>query len=135
MEQKITPFLWYDGKAEEAAKFYTSIFNNSKILSIMSGPNGSVTGVTFQREGQPFMALNCETRPEVDGWWEKLSEDGKQDRCGWLQDKYGLSWQIIPAALGKMLHDDDYGKAMNVMNAMLQMTKIDIAGPKRAYEQ
>jgi predicted 3-demethylubiquinone-9 3-methyltransferase (glyoxalase superfamily) len=147
--QKITPFLWYDGKAEEAARFYTSIFKNSKIVSTMPGPNGSVLGVTFQLEGQEFIALNggpqfkftpaislfvnCETQDEVDQLWEKLSEGGKKDRCGWLQDKYGLSWQIIPTVLGKLLGDQNREKAQNVMNAMLQMDKLDIAGLQQAY--
>jgi predicted 3-demethylubiquinone-9 3-methyltransferase (glyoxalase superfamily) len=149
--QKITTFLWYDGKAEEAAKFYTPIFKNSKIVGMMPGPNGTVLGVTFQLEGQQFIALNggpqfkftpaislfvnCETQQEVDQLWEKLSEGGRKDQCGWLQDKYGLSWQIIPSILGTLLGDKDRGKATNVMNAMLQMTKIDIAGLKQAYEQ
>ncbi len=147
--QKITPFLWFDGKAEEAASFYTSIFKNSAIVRIMPGPNGRATGVTFQLEGQEFIALNggpqfkfspaisffvnCETQEEVDELWEKLSEGGQKQSCGWLQDKYGVSWQIIPSVLGEMLHDRDSGKAMKVMNAMLQMDKIDINGLKQAY--
>ena len=126
--QKITPFLWFDGKAEEAANFYTSIFKNSKIGSISRcgeqgpGPEGTVMSATFQLEGQEFIALNggphfrfspaisffvrCETQEELDMLWEKLSEGGEKQRCGWLKDKYGLSWQIIPSALGEMLQDD-----------------------------
>jgi predicted 3-demethylubiquinone-9 3-methyltransferase (glyoxalase superfamily) len=138
--QKITPFLWFDGKAEEAMKFYVSIFKNSKIVS----PN------RFQLDGQEFMVLNggpqftfspaislfvnCETQQEVDELWEKLSEGGEKGRCGWLKDKYGLSWQIIPSVLGKLLQDKDAEKAKRVMNAMLQMNKIDINRLKQAYE-
>lgn len=149
--QKITTFLWYDAKAEEAAKFYTSLFKNSKIVSIMPGPNNTVLGVNFQLDGQHFIALNggpqfkftpaislfvnCETQEEVDELWEKLSEGGRKDRCGWLQDKYGLSWQIVPTVLGKLLGDSDRRKAGNVMNAMLQMQKLDIAGLQHAYQQ
>jgi predicted 3-demethylubiquinone-9 3-methyltransferase (glyoxalase superfamily) len=154
--QKITPFLWFDDKAEEAMVFYTSIFPNSKVGSISRygeegpGPAGTVMSVTFQLDGQQFMALNggphftfspaisfyvnCETQEEVDELWEKLSEGGEQDRCGWLRDKYGLSWQIIPSTLGEMLQDKDAEKAQRVMNAMLQMGKIDIAQLKLAYE-
>ena len=153
--QKITPFLWFDGKAEEAMNFYVSIFKNSKVVSVSRcgdggpGPKGSVMSATFQLEGQNFHALNggpqfsftpaisffvnCETQQEVDELWEKLSEGGKKERCGWLKDKYGLSWQIIPSALGKMLSDKDSAKAGRVMKAMLQMDKIDIAGLQRAY--
>ena len=151
--QKIRPFLWFDGKAEEAAKFYTSIFRNSKIVGVSRygeagpGPKGTVMSVTFELEGQTFMALNggpqftftpaislfvnCETQQEVDELWEKLSEGGQKSRCGWLQDKYGLSWQIIPTTLGKLLNDPDHGKASRVMKAMLQMDKIDIERLKR----
>jgi len=153
--QKITPFLWFDGKAEEAANFYTAIFKNSKIGSVSRygeggpGPKGSVMVVTFQLEGQEFMALNggplftftpaisflvnCETQEEVDQLWEKLSEGGQKDRCGWLKDKYGVSWQIIPTALGKMMSDPDRAKSSRVMKAMLQMDKIDINTLKQAY--
>src|SRR5712692_6224359 len=139
--QKITPFLWFDGKAEEAMNFYVSIFKNAKILSV-SRANGKVMSVTFELEGQEFMGLNagpqfkfteaisffvnCETQEEVDELWEKLSEGGEKQRCGWLKDKYGLSWQIIPSALGKMLQDKDAEKSKRVMKAMLQMDKIDI---------
>jgi predicted 3-demethylubiquinone-9 3-methyltransferase (glyoxalase superfamily) len=155
--QKITPFLWFDGKAEEAMNFYVSIFKNSKVVSVTRygdagpGPKGSVMSATFQLEGQQFYALNggpqftftpaislfvnCETQKEVDKLWEKLSEGGRKDRCGWLQDKYGLSWQIIPTALGKMLQDKDRAKADRVMQAMLQMDKIDIKRLKQAYDQ
>lgn len=149
--QKIVPFLWYDGKAEEAANFYTSIFNNSRIVSTMPGPNGTVMGVTFQLEGQQFIALNggpqykftpavslfvnCETQEEVDELWDKLSAGGRADRCGWLQDKYGLSWQIIPTVLGAMLGDSNREKANKAMNAMLQMQKLDIQTLRQAFEQ
>jgi predicted 3-demethylubiquinone-9 3-methyltransferase (glyoxalase superfamily) len=155
--QKITPFLWFDGKAEEAMNFYTSIFKNSKIGSVTRygeagpGPKGSVMSATFQLDGQEFMALNggplftfspaisffvnCETQDEVDDLWERLSEGGEKSRCGWLRDKYGVSWQIIPSALGKLLHDKDPEKSKRVMKAMLQMDKIDVKGLKQAYEQ
>lgn len=153
--QKITPFLWFDGKAEEAMNFYTSIFKNSKIESITRsgeeapGSKGAVMSGTFQLDGQRFMALNggpqftfspaisffvnCETQQEVDELWEKLSEGGEKQRCGWLKDKYGLSWQIIPTGLGQMLHDKDAEKSGRVMQAMLQMDKIDIEILKQAY--
>jgi len=155
--QKITPFLWYDNQAEEAAHFYASLFKNSKIDRIHRygdsgpGPKGSVMIVTFELEGQQFTALNggpsfkftpaislyvdCETQEEVDQLWEKLAEGGRKDRCGWLQDKYGLSWQIIPRALQELLSDPDPKRSGKVMEAMLQMDKIDIAGLKRAYER
>jgi predicted 3-demethylubiquinone-9 3-methyltransferase (glyoxalase superfamily) len=149
--QKITPFLWFDGKAEEAMNFYVSIFKNSKVVSVSrSGKEGRVTACTFQLEAQEFHALNggpqftftpaislfvnCESQPEVDELWEKLSEGGEKGRCGWLKDKYGLSWQIIPSALGKMLGDKDPEKASRVMKAMLQMNKIDIQSLKQAYD-
>jgi predicted 3-demethylubiquinone-9 3-methyltransferase (glyoxalase superfamily) len=146
--QKIKPFLWFDGNAEEAANFYISIFKNSKMGKISRygdagpGPRGSVMSVTFQIEGQEFFALNggpqfkftpaisffvnCETQQEVDELWEKLSAGGRTDRCGWLQDKFGLSWQIIPTVLGQLLGDKDPQRAKRAMQAMLQMTKIDI---------
>jgi len=155
--QKITPFLWFDGKAEEAMNFYTSIFKNSKIGRITRygdagpGPKGAVMSGTFQLDGQEFMALNggpqfkfteaisffvnCETQEEVDELWEKLSDGGQKSRCGWLKDKYGLSWQIIPSALGEMLGDKDPEKSRRVMKAMLQMDKIDIKGLEQAYKQ
>ena len=154
--QKITPFLWFDGKAEEAMNFYISIFKNSKVGRVTRygeagpGPKGTVMSAMFQLEGQEFMALNggpqfrftpaisffvnCETQQEVDELWEKLCEGGKKDRCGWLKDKYGLSWQIIPSALGKMLGDKDAEKSKRVMEAMLQMDKIDIKRLQEAYE-
>ena len=154
--QKITPFLWFDGKAEEAMNFYISIFKNSKVGKVTRygdagpGPKGTVMSATFQLEGQEFMALNggpqftftpaisffvnCEAQQEVDALWEKLSEGGKKERCGWLKDKYGLSWQIIPSTLGKMLGDKDPEKSKRVMQAMLQMDKIDIKRLQEAYE-
>jgi predicted 3-demethylubiquinone-9 3-methyltransferase (glyoxalase superfamily) len=155
--QKITPFLWFNDQAEEAMNFYVSIFKNSKIGSVTRygdagpGPKGSVMAATFQLEGQDFFALNggpqfqftpaisffvnCETQEEVDELWEKLSAGGRKDRCGWLQDKYGLSWQIIPSVLNTMLRDKNPAKANKVMQAMLQMDKIDIARLKQAYDQ
>ena len=154
--QKISPFLWFDGKAEEAMKFYTSIFKNSKVESVRRygeagpGPKGSVMSATFQLERETFTALNggpqfkftpaisffvnCETQQEVDHLWEKLSEGGEPNRCGWLRDKFGVSWQIIPIALGQMLSDPDPAKSARVMKAMLQMGKIDIQGLKQAYD-
>src|SRR6266481_3695590 len=153
---KITPFLWFDNQAEEAMNFYVSIFKNSKIVSIGRygdagpGPKGTVMMGTFQLDGQEFYALNggpqfkftpaisffvsCETQAEVDELWEKLSEGGRKDRCGWLQDKYGLSWQIVPAVLGRMLQDKDPAKANRVMQAMLQMDKINIERLQQAYD-
>jgi len=155
--QKITPFLWFDGKAEEAANFYVSIFKNSRIVSVSHfgegapGPKGTVMTARFQIEGQEFVALNggphftftpaisffvnCETQQEVDELWEKLSEGGEKGRCGWLKDKFGLSWQIIPSALGRLMGDKDPAKSKRVMQAMLQMSKIDIAGLQRAHEE
>jgi predicted 3-demethylubiquinone-9 3-methyltransferase (glyoxalase superfamily) len=151
MMQKITPFLWFDNQAEEAMNFYVSIFKNSKIVSVTPGPNGTIISGTFQLEGQEFMALNagpqfkfteaisffvdCKSQAEVDELWEKLTEGGEESRCGWLKDKYGLSWQIIPRALGEMLGDKDPEKADRVLQAMLKMNKIDIKGLKQAYEQ
>jgi predicted 3-demethylubiquinone-9 3-methyltransferase (glyoxalase superfamily) len=155
--QKITPFLWFDDKAEEAMNFYVSIFKNSKVVSVSRygeggpGAKGSVMSATFELEGQRFMALNggphfkfseaislfinCETQQEVDELWEKLSAGGEKSRCGWLKDKFGLSWQVIPSALGRMLQDKDPVKSKRVMQAMLQMDKIDIARLKQAYDQ
>ncbi len=158
--QKITPFLWFDDKAEEAVKFYVSIFKHSKIGSIArygeeaakaaGRPKGTVMIMTFQLEGQEFIALNggpvfqfteaisfvvnCETQDEVDEFWEKLSAGGQEGQCGWLKDKYGVSWQVVPSILGELLQDKDAEKARRVMKAMLQMKKIDIGGLKRAYE-
>jgi predicted 3-demethylubiquinone-9 3-methyltransferase (glyoxalase superfamily) len=153
--QRIVPFLWFDGKAEEAMNFYVSVFKHSKVVRVTRygeagpGPKGTVMSATFQLEGQDFYALNggpqysftpavsffvsCETQQEVDELWEKLSAGGRKDRCGWLQDKYGLSWQIIPTALGKMLQDKDPAKAGRVMQAMLQMEKIDIQRLEQAF--
>ncbi|HEV2314683.1 MAG TPA: VOC family protein [Candidatus Acidoferrales bacterium] len=155
--QKIVPFLWFDGKAEEAAKFYVSIFKNSKMGTVRRcgdagpGPKGSVMAAEFQLEGQNFIALNggpqftftpaisffvnCDTQQEVDELWDKLSAGGKPNRCGWLQDKFGLSWQIIPTALGKLMGDPDPKKAGRVMQAMLQMNKIDVEGLQRAHAE
>ena len=148
--QKITPFLWFNGQAEEAAEFYVSIFKNSKVLNLI-GPKGQAIGVTFQLEGQEFQALNggpkysftpaislfvsCETQAEVDELWGKLlAGGGSEDRCGWLRDKYGLSWQIIPTILGRLLGDKDREKANRAMEAMLQMRKIDIAKLEEAAQ-
>ena len=155
--QKITPFLWFDGNAEEAMNLYVSVFKNSKVVSVTRygeagpGPKGTVMSATFELEGQQFYALNggpqykftpaislfvsCETQKEVDQLWDKLSANGHKDRCGWLQDKYGLSWQIIPSVLGKMLADKNPRKSQSVMKAMLQMDKIDFAKLKQAYEK
>ncbi len=155
--QKITPFLMFNNQVEEAVNFYVSVFKNSKIVSMSRYgegapvPAGTVMGVSFILEGQEFMAynggphftfaegfslfVNCETQAEVDELWDKLSEGGEKGPCGWLKDKYGVSWQIIPTALGQMLQDPDPRKAQNVMQAMLQMTKLDIATLRRAYEQ
>jgi predicted 3-demethylubiquinone-9 3-methyltransferase (glyoxalase superfamily) len=142
--QKIVPFLWFDGKAEEAAKFYVSIFKNSKVLS------ATPMSVTFQLEGQAFYALNggpqykftpaislfvnCETQAEVDDLWKKLSANGSDEQCGWLKDKYGLSWQIIPRVLGKLLGDKNPKKANAALQAMLKMKKIDIKGLQQAFD-
>jgi predicted 3-demethylubiquinone-9 3-methyltransferase (glyoxalase superfamily) len=154
--QKITPCLWFDDQAEEAMNFYVSIFKNSKVGIITRfgeagpGPKGTVMSVTFQLDGQDFFALNggplfkfteaislfanCETQQEVDELWEKLSAGGEESRCGWLKDKYGLSWQIVPSTLIKMLGDTDAEKAKRVMQAMLQMGKIDISRLQQAYD-
>jgi predicted 3-demethylubiquinone-9 3-methyltransferase (glyoxalase superfamily) len=157
--QKITPFLWFDNQAEQAAKFYTSLFKNSRILDVArygesgakaSGrPKGSVLTVKFRLDGQEFVALNggpifkfteaisfvvnCGTQKEVDRFWKKLSAGGKEGQCGWLKDKYGVSWQIVPTALIEMLLDKDPHKSQRVMQAMLKMTKIDITKLKKAY--
>jgi predicted 3-demethylubiquinone-9 3-methyltransferase (glyoxalase superfamily) len=158
--QKITPFLWYDDKAEEAANFYVSIFKNSRVLNVTryeeagakaSGrPVGSVMTADFELDGQEFVALNggphfkfteaislvvnCETQAEIDEFWERLSEGGKKSRCGWLKDKYGLSWQVVPTILGELYQSKDPEKSERVMKAMLQMDKLDIATLKQAYE-
>jgi predicted 3-demethylubiquinone-9 3-methyltransferase (glyoxalase superfamily) len=150
--QKIRPFLWFDGNAEEATHFYLSVFKNSKLLSVMPGPGGKAMGTTFQIEGLELHTLNggpqytftpaislfvnCETQPEVDELWDKLlSGGGKPNRCGWLTDRFGLSWQIIPSALGRLLGDPDRAKAGRVMQAMLGMEKLDIATLQGAYDQ
>ena len=152
--QRITPFLWFDNQAEEAAKFYTSIFKNSKVKSVTRygdagpGPKGSVMTVAFELEGQEFVALNggpqfkfteatsfvvnCETQAEVDEFWEKLSKGGQEVECGWLKDKYGLSWQVTPTILPELLQSQDPEKSQRVMKAMMQMKKIDIARLKEA---
>jgi predicted 3-demethylubiquinone-9 3-methyltransferase (glyoxalase superfamily) len=154
---KITPFLWFDDKAEEAMNFYISIFKNSKVLNISRYgkdalyPEGTAFLVTFQLDGQEVMALNagpqfkfteaismyvnCENQAEVDELWDKLSEGGEKSQCGWLKDKFGLSWQIVPTALGELMNDKDPEKAKKVMQAMLKMDKIDIKGLQQAYEQ
>src|ERR1700687_1414937 len=153
--QKISPFLWFDHQAEEAARFYTSIFKNSKIEKIIRygeagpGPAGSVMTVAFELDGQKFTGLNggphfkfteaisfvvnCETQAEVDEYWEKLSEGGKEVQCGWLKDKFGLSWQIVPIRLIELLEDKDAARSQRVMKAMMQMKKIEIAGLEQAY--
>ena len=159
--KKITPFLWFDNQAEEAMNFYVSIFKNSKIVSVAryddesakaSGrPAGSVMTATFQLDGQDFIALNggpefkfteaisffvnCETQEEVDELWEKLTKGGEEVQCGWLKDKYGISWQIVPTILGELMSDPDPVKAQRVTKAMLQMKKIDIKALKQAYER
>ena len=158
--QKITPFLWFDDQAEEAVKFYSSIFKGSRIASVtryddegakVSGrPKGSVMTVAFELEGQEFVALNggplfkfteavsfvvnCETQKEVDHFWEKLTAGGEEVQCGWLKDRYGVSWQVVPTILTEMLQDKDAEKAKRVMAAMLKMKKIDIDTLKRAYD-
>jgi predicted 3-demethylubiquinone-9 3-methyltransferase (glyoxalase superfamily) len=156
MMQKIVTFLWFDNQAEEAANLYVSVFKNSKIGTVRRygkagpGPEGSVMTVSFRLEGQEFYALNagphfkftpaislfvnCESQEEVDELWDRLSAGGRKDRCGWLQDKYGLSWQIIPTALGKLIGDPDPEKSSRVMKAMLQMDKIDERRLREAYE-
>jgi predicted 3-demethylubiquinone-9 3-methyltransferase (glyoxalase superfamily) len=154
--QKINPFLWFDDKAEEAMNFYISIFENSKVLNVSRygeagpGPKGTVMVAKFQIDGQEFTALNggpqfkfteaisfvvnCKTQKEVDHFWEKLSEGGNESRCGWLKDKFGLSWQIVPSALGELMSDPDPEKSKRVMMAMLKMDKIIIADLQKAYD-
>jgi predicted 3-demethylubiquinone-9 3-methyltransferase (glyoxalase superfamily) len=153
----ITPFLWFDTQAEAAANFYISIFDNSRVVNIARygdagpGPKGSVMTVVFELDGQRFTALNggpqfkfteaisfsvpCKTQEEVDKFWDKLSEGGEQGPCGWLKDKYGLSWQINPTVLGELLNDPDPRKSKRGMEAMLKMKKIDIAGLRKAHDQ
>ena len=155
--QRITPFLWFNDNAEEAVNFYVSVFKNSRVLNVMRygdagpGPKGSVMAATFQLEGQEFQALNggpqykftpaislfvnCETQQEVDELWGKLSASKADEQCGWLKDKYGLSWQIIPTTLGKLMGDKDPKKAGAVVQAMLKMKKIDIKGLQQAYDK
>ena len=148
---KITPFLWFDTEAEEAMNFYISVFKNSKAGNVSRGPDGKAFTVTFELDGQEFMGLNagpqfkfneaismfvnCEDQAEVDELWAKLTADGgEESMCGWLKDKYGLSWQIIPKQLGELMGDPDPVKAQRVTQAMLQMRKIDVAGLQRAYD-
>lgn len=156
--QKITPFLWFDDQAEEAVKFYTSVFQRSKIGDVMRygesgpGPKGAVMSVTFVLDGQEFIALNggpnpqftfspaisffikCATQDEIDTLWDKLAEGGETLQCGWLRDKFGISWQVVPIALGEMLRDKDAAKAARVMRAMMQMCKLDIETLQKAYD-
>lgn|ERR1700738_749946 len=154
---KITPFLWFDGRAEEAANFYVSIFENAKILSVSRysedspGTPGTVMTVEFELEGLRFIALNggpeytftpavsfsidCATQAEVDHFWERLSEGGRTVQCGWLQDKYGLSWQVVPSVLSELLMSDDDAKSGAVMQAMLKMIKLDIKTLQEAYDR
>src|SRR5215475_8149165 len=154
--QKITPFLWFNGNAEEAVNFYTSVFKDSKIVRTSRygdagpGPKGSLMSATFQLNAQEFIALNggpefsfteaisffvdCKTQEEVDAYWDKLSDGGTPQRCGWLKDKFGISWQIVPSALGEMLQDKDRAKSKRVMTAMLKMVKLDIKGLKEAFD-
>ena len=155
--KKITPFLWFDGKAEEATNFYTATFKNSKIVDIMRygeagpGPKGTVMSTTFELDGQEFIALNggpmfgfspaisffvhCGTQEEVDRLWEQLSAGGEKQKCGWLKDQFGVSWQVVPTVLGEMLRDKDAKRSARVMQAMMKMDKLDIAGLRRAYAQ
>jgi predicted 3-demethylubiquinone-9 3-methyltransferase (glyoxalase superfamily) len=154
--RKISPFLWFDTRAEEAADFYVSLFRDSRITNVARygeagpGPEGSVMTVAFQLEGQDFTALNggpvfkftpaisfvvnCETQDEVDRLWERLAEGGKEGQCGWLEDRFGVSWQIVPIAMGELLSSGDPERSRRVMEAMLKMGKLDIAELKRAYE-
>lgn len=154
--QQITPFLWFDNQAEEAANFYTSVFKNSKIGAITRygaggpGPEGQVLTISFQLNGQEFVALNggpqfkfteavsfvvnCETQKEIDYYWEKLSEGGQESRCGWLKDKYGLWWQVVPNNISRLLADKDPEKSGRVMQAVMKMDKLDIAALEKAYE-
>lgn len=147
---KITPFLWFDGKAEDAMNFYASVFKNSKIEQVnRSGKDGPVFSVSFELEGQKFIGLNagpqfkfneavsffinCESQEEVDYYWNKLTEGGAEQPCGWLKDKFGLSWQVVPSALGRLLGDKDPVKANNVMQAMMKMKKIIVKDLEAAY--
>jgi predicted 3-demethylubiquinone-9 3-methyltransferase (glyoxalase superfamily) len=154
--QKITPFLWFDNQAEEAVNFYTSVFKNARVGKVSRygdagpGPRGTVMTASFNLDGQEFIALNggpqfkfspaisfvvnCETQQEIDHYWSKLSAGGRTDQCGWLTDKFGVSWQIVPTILGQLMSDQDAEKSGRVMQALLQMTKLDIDGLKDAYE-
>jgi predicted 3-demethylubiquinone-9 3-methyltransferase (glyoxalase superfamily) len=149
--KKITPFLWFDTQAEEAMNFYVSVFKNARVLGVTPGPNGIAQSVNFELEGQEFIGLNagpqfkfneaisflvdCETQAEVDALWSKLTADGgEESMCGWLKDKFGLSWQIIPSALGRLLSDPEPEKAGRVIQAMLKMNKIDIQALQDAYD-
>lgn len=154
--QRITTFLWFNTEAEEAARFYTSVFKNSKIGNMSRyteagpGPAGAVMVATFQLDGQDFIALNggpqfkfteavsfvvnCETQDDVDWYWEKLSEGGSKGRCGWLKDKFGLSWQVVPTILGQLMQNKDAAKVKQVTQAMMQMDKLDIAALQKAYD-
>jgi predicted 3-demethylubiquinone-9 3-methyltransferase (glyoxalase superfamily) len=148
--QRITPFLWFDKEAEEAAKFYVSIFKNSKIGDVMPGPNGTVMGLSFTLDGQEFRALNggpmfkfspaislvvdCRTQQEVDELWDKLSAGGEKQPCGWLKDKYGVSWQVVPTALTELSNDPDPAKAQAVFKCMLGMKKLVVADLQAAYD-
>jgi predicted 3-demethylubiquinone-9 3-methyltransferase (glyoxalase superfamily) len=156
IKQRITPCLWFDGQAEEAANFYVSVFENSRITAVSRygdagpGPKGSVMTIGFELDGQAFTGLNggpqfkfteaislivnCETQAELDHYWEKLSAGGQEVQCGWLKDKFGVSWQIVPAALWELVQDKDPAKSQRVMAALMQMTKLDIAKLKQAYD-
>ena len=145
---KMTPFLWYEGNVAEAMDFYRSVFPESKVVGTMPGPNGTLMGATFELDGQRFIAfaggphlkltpavsmyINCESQAEVDDLWARLTDGGSESQCGWLVDRFGLSWQIIPSILPKLLSDPDREKAGRAMNAMLRMKKIDIAALERA---
>ena len=155
--QKITPFLWFDSNAEEAVNFYLSIFKNSKITAVSRygeagpGPKNSVMAISFQLEGQDFSAINggpyftfspaisfvvdCKTQTEVDWYWDRLSEGGELEQCGWLKDKFGVTWQIVPSVLGELMSDPDPVKAKRVTEAMLKMVKLDIAALQQAHDQ
>jgi len=154
-EPKISPFLWYDDNAEQAAKFYVSIFKNSKVLNVSRSDEGpgkkpAVSFVSFELDGQRIMALNggpqftfteaisffvnCKTQKEIDYLWRRLTDGGQESRCGWLKDRFGLSWQIIPTILGDMLNDEDEVKSFRVMQAMLKMSKIDVKKLQQAYD-
>jgi predicted 3-demethylubiquinone-9 3-methyltransferase (glyoxalase superfamily) len=155
--QKITPFLWFKDSAEEAAKFYTGMFKDSRIGEVMRygdagpGPKGAAMSVTFQLEGQEFIALNgnpafefspalslfvkCDTQQEIDGYWSKFLDGGQPMQCGWIKDRFGVTWQVVPNVLGKMLQDPDPAKAKRVMEAMMQMVKLDIKTLEDAYAQ